>query len=111
MTPENLRSQIAAIKAEQKRLLQSSEAATYKKLIKLLVRLDPTGLLGVPSHEDEETNAFALYVFLGNCSSETECLGVIHQQFCHWFSEDVAGPVSRYQFLAKEVWALWNESE
>ncbi len=33
---------------------------------------------------------------------------IVHEEFARRFSPEIAGPVERYQFIAREIWAGWN---
>jgi hypothetical protein len=81
----------------------------YDRLTELFFRLDPIGI-GSEGNEDEyELEVGTILPRLSGCTSESDCLNVIHEEFVRWFDARIAGPASNYEPIAHEVWLIWNE--
>jgi hypothetical protein len=89
----------------------------YYQLAALFLRHDPIGIAfvshpNVQDNPDEyEPEVGTILPRLQKCSTESDCLKIIHEEFCRWFGEDVAGSIADYKIIAHETWVLWNEEK
>jgi hypothetical protein len=89
----------------------------YDKLSALLFYHDPLELAYmdhplVQDNPDEYDSVVDdILPKLAECWSEDECLNIIHNCFSRGFSADGVGPISKYNLIAHETWALWNEEK
>ena len=73
----------------------------------LLYRHDPVGI-GFGDNPDEyRPEAESIVASLPNARSVDDVLTLVHEEFVRWFDEDTAGPVDRYEDIARDVWAIW----
>jgi hypothetical protein len=109
MTTQDIRAERAKLRKEYRNL--------FGKLAALLFRHDPMDIayindLQVQDNPDEyEPEVGTILPRLRTCASEGDCLKVIHEEFCRWFGEETAGPISNYETIAHEAWIMWNDQE
>jgi len=78
-----------------------------KAVLKVLNIHDPVGLIadGAPDNEYEYQQA-AIVRKLPNCRSILETQQMLHDEFCHWFNPEKAGPIDKYRIPATELYRL-----
>ena len=66
---------------------------------------DPIGLLsiGCPQNEYEPEVGTVLPRLRGAHSAEA-VQRILHEEFCHWFSDEMAGPLDLYAAPAEAIW-------
>src|ERR1700677_699832 len=98
---------------KEREKLREKYKKKYDQLSELLFRHDPIGIafIGhdqVADNPDEyEPEVGTILPRLRDCSSEADCLKVIHEEFSRWFGGE-AGPISHYKKIAHETWIMWN---
>jgi hypothetical protein len=93
----------------QRDLLRAQYQNAYDRLATLLFQHDPIGIGFEDCPDEYEPEVATILPRLRGCSTETECLQVIHEEFCQWFGEETAGSPADYETIAHEVWIMWNE--
>jgi hypothetical protein len=77
----------------------------YKQVANILLKHDPVGIASVDSHEyDPEVSA--ILPQLKSCQSEKDVLEMVYSEFVKWFDKTTAGPKSKYNPIAKEIWEI-----
>jgi hypothetical protein len=77
----------------------------YDMVITILAEEDPVRLDPKVSPDGYELEAHTILPRLRACSNTQEVKAVVHEEFTRWFDPDVAGGISRYQRVAKRIWA------
>ncbi|WP_051343364.1 hypothetical protein [Pseudonocardia spinosispora] len=72
----------------------------------LLFRHDPIGINFEHNTDEYGPEARTIVPRLAEAATESDLRRIIHEEFTHWFSADIAGPVDRYAEIAREVWQL-----
>lgn len=77
---------------------------------KVLNRHDPVGLIadGAPADEYDYQQA-AIMRKLPACKSIERLQAMIHEEFCHWFNPEKAGPREKYKQPAVDLFRLYKE--
>lgn len=97
-------------RAERHRLKQA-HPQLFRDILEILNRHDPIGLVGIGAPDDEyEPEAGTILARLDEARSAGELERIVHEEFVSWFSEEIAGPRSRYEEAAREVWRAWETS-
>jgi hypothetical protein len=93
----------------QREQLRAQYQDAYDRLAALLFEHDPIGIGFEDCPDEYEPEVGTILPRLRECSSETECLQVIHEEFCQWFGAETAGSRADYETIAHDVWIMWNE--
>jgi hypothetical protein len=107
------REEIQAERAE----LRKQYGVVFDKLSALFFRHDPIGIsfenhsIAKDNPDEYEPEVGTILPRLEHCTSEAACLKAIHEEFCRWFGEDVAGPVAKHERIAHEAWIMWNDEK
>lgn len=104
--PESERERILA----NRRRLRSEYGDLYDRLASLLFLHDPVGINFETNTDEYEPEAGSILPRLRSASSSADVQRIVHHEFVSWVDDDIAGPETRYEAIAKEVWALWQES-
>ncbi|ADB74942.1 hypothetical protein [Geodermatophilus obscurus] len=73
----------------------------------LLYRHDPVGI-GFGDNPDEyRPEAGSIVARRPRARSVDDVVTLAHGEFVRWFDEDTAGPVDRYEDIARDAWAIW----
>lgn len=81
----------------------------FERMSALFCRFDPVGLNYETNTDEYEPEVGTILPRLAACGSAEEMHHVVYEEFCHWFSPEVAGSPDQYQALSVALWALWQE--
>jgi hypothetical protein len=76
----------------------------------LLFRHDPIGIKFEFNTDEYRSEAETITIRLPEAHSVEDVLRITHEEFIRWF-DDTAGPVTRYEAIAAEVWEVWSASD
>ena len=74
----------------------------------LLYRHDPIGIAFGDNPDEYRPEAEGIVPRLPRARSVDDVRKLVHEEFVRWFDEDTAGPVSRYEATARDVWSAWR---
>jgi len=96
------------VMTKAKKIVTSKRFA--KAVQKVINRHDPMGLIaeGAPADEYEYQQA-AIMRKLPACKSIHRLQAMIHDEFCHWFNPEKAGPREKYKQPAIDLFRLYKE--
>jgi hypothetical protein len=86
----------------------------FRQLRNIINRFDPMHLINIGAPADEyEPEVSTILLQLGNVKTKTQTLDLVHQEFCRWFGENVAGERRDYIKLARAIynWKIENFTE
>jgi hypothetical protein len=90
------------------KIVQSKAFA--KAVQKVINRHDPMGLIGEGAPVDEyDYQQAAIMRKLPACKSIDRLQAMIHDEFCHWFNPENAGPPEKYKQPALDLFRLYRE--
>ena len=89
----------------------------YGEVLALLFRHDPIGLNFGVNADEYDPEVRTILPRLHEATSVDDVCRIVHEEFVRWFDCDagkrispgIAGPQSRYQELAAELWVLWQQ--
>jgi hypothetical protein len=91
----------------ERALLRSQHGALYDELVALLFRHDPMHINFATNMDEYDPEVRTILPRLASCSSPEDVARVVHEEFVRWFHARLAGPLSRYEPMASEIWRLW----
>lgn len=74
----------------------------------LLYRHDPIGIAFGDNPDEYRPEAESIVARLDSARSVEDVHTLVHEEFVRWFDEDTAGPASRYEAIARDVWSSWG---
>jgi hypothetical protein len=73
---------------------------------------DPIGIAFDNENSDEyDAEVGTILPRLACCHSPTDVRQLVFEEFCKWFTPEVAGAEANYDVIAKELWSLWSKNE
>jgi len=75
-----------------------------------MLHCDPINLDYGFNPDEYYPEAAAVIPRLSSCSSSEDVLLVLHEEFCHFFGKDMAGPESAYTELANKIWMIITDT-
>ena len=93
---------------EDRRRLRREYGTLFDVVAEILFRHDPVGINFDSNTDEYEPEAETILPRLWNCRSAEDAAEVVHQEFQHWFTPEVAGPREKYDELAAEIWRVWS---
>jgi hypothetical protein len=88
--------------------LKNEYKEIYQQVTNILQKHDPVGIIFDDNADEYDPELSTILPKLKHCKSEREVLELVHQAFVKWFSESIAGPRTRYEQIAKEIWEIWS---
>ena len=70
----------------------------------LLYRHDPIGIAFGDNPDEYSPEAGSIVPRLLDVTTVEDVRRIVHEEFVRWFDADTAGPASRYQAVAQEIW-------
>ena len=99
---------IDAASKERKRKLAGQEHAV-EALERLLFEHDPIGINFESNVDEYRPEAETILLRRAEATTIADLTRIIHEEFINWFGDDTAGPPSRYEAIALELWTTWSE--
>lgn len=93
------------IQAENK-LLRAEYGDLFDSVAEVLFRHDPIGINFTNNTGEYHPEVRTILPRLKTCTSTSEVMSVVHQEFQKWFGSDLAGPEEDYRKIGEEVWGL-----
>jgi hypothetical protein len=83
----------------------------YREASAILFRHDPIGIAFDNENTGEyDTEVGTILPRLAHCQSPVEVRRIVFEEFCKWFTPEVAGKETNYDEIAEELWALWSKN-
>jgi hypothetical protein len=86
--------------------LRAAYQELFEALSEILFRLDPVGINFEDNSDEYEPEVGTILPRLCYVTDVDDIRFVVHDEFVKWFDSDFAGPESRYDAIAKEIWGL-----
>ena len=88
--------------------LRASYEGLYDELAAILFRHDPIGINFGDNTDEYEPEVARILPRLREIGSVGELRRIVHEVFVEMFDPDIAGPESRYESIAQDVWQTWQ---
>lgn len=88
-------------------LLRDEYGQFYDDLEALLFRHDPIHINFKTNTDEYDPEVRAILPRLSSCASAADVARMLHEVFVQFFTATSAGPLSRYEPIAAEVWERW----
>jgi hypothetical protein len=73
---------------------------------------DPIGLITDGAPVDEyDSEVGTVLPRLRGASSSADVRVILHEEFIHWFGDEVAGGIERYDRAAESIWAILSTNK
>jgi hypothetical protein len=89
-------------KGEYKVLFETTSA--------IMLKHNPIGLDFETNIDEYDPEARTVIPRLRDCASSGDVERVLHEEFCAWFTPELAGPAEAYRAMAEELWRFWSSS-
>jgi hypothetical protein len=76
-------------------------------VVALFLRHDPVGINYEINPDEYDPEARTVLPRLPAADSVDDVRQILHDEFAHWFGNEIAGPESDYGPLARELWEMW----
>ena len=91
----------------RKLLFVNSQNDSFEAIQRIISSADPVGLLQAGAPDDEyDTESRRVATLFQQRKSVDDLAIQIHRIFCKMFDTDTAGPIEKYQNIAKDIWEL-----
>ena len=79
-------------------------AAAYDQLSRILFAEDPIGINFKENTDEYEAEVGTILPRLRTCRSVDDVGRVVHEEFVKWFDASTAGPLRKYETIARRIW-------
>jgi hypothetical protein len=93
----------------ERRVLKREHKAVFLEASALFYRFDPVGIGADMPSDEYEPEVGTILRRLRDCRDVGEVQDVVHEEFCRWFSSEIAGPRHRYTAVSVALWELWQD--
>lgn len=90
--------------------LRAAYGDLYDGLLALLCDGDPVGINFETNEDEYAPEVDRILPRLNSAASRDDVRRIVHEEFVRWFDAETAGPPSRYDRVADELWARWRDS-
>jgi hypothetical protein len=89
--------------------LNEKNDALFASVSALLFEADPVNIAcsDKSNPEEYEIEARTILPRLPDAASPHDVAVIVHEEFCYYFDEDIAGPQESYTEVAEKIWASW----
>lgn len=85
-----------------------NNSALFASVSALLFEADPMSINFESNPEEYEPEVGTILPRLPAATSPQDVAVIVHEEFCHWFGEEIAGPIEHYAAVAEKIWASWR---
>lgn len=75
----------------------------------MLFAADPIGISFDTNTDEYDAEAESIVPRLTRATSEADAIEIVFSKFQRWFGPDIAGPRSRYERVASDIWRAWEK--
>jgi len=98
-------------RAERQTSLKEAYGALYGHVSRLVREAYPIGLIAIGTPIDEyDVEISTILPCLREATSARDVQRIVHEEFVHWFSAEIAGPPEIYATVSQEIWKTSQES-
>ncbi|MCB9668110.1 MAG: hypothetical protein H6734_01420 [Alphaproteobacteria bacterium] len=97
------------IGADRRAVRDAFGADLWDEVSNILFEHDPIGINFGRNTDEYEPEVQTILPRLVACATPEEAQRVIFEEFEKWFGVGHAGPIERYDRLARRVWDVWTE--
>jgi hypothetical protein len=94
----------AARAREARRRNATGEEALVLEVSAILFAADPIGINLETNLDEYDPEAQSIVTRLPEAASAQDLQSICVEEFTHWFAADLAGPVERYEAIARDIW-------
>lgn len=89
--------------------LKALYSALYIEVSRLLREADSIRLIEIGAPDDEyDPEVSTILPRLREAKSPADVERILHEEFCHWFGAETAGPTAHYAAVSNEIWEVRN---
>ena len=89
--------------------LKAAYGDLYTEVSRLLREADPIRLISRGAPDDEyDVEVRTILPRLREAKSSDNVQRIVHEEFVHWFSAEIAGPAAQYAAVSKKIWEVWK---
>jgi hypothetical protein len=90
--------------------LKAAYGALYTEVSRLMREADPIRLIAIGAPEDEyDVELRTILPRLREAKSADDVQRIVHEEFVHWFSAEIAGSAAGYADVSKKIWKARNK--
>ena len=98
-------------RADRQKSLKEAFGELYIQVSRLVREADPIGLIAIGTPKDEyDIEVGTILPRLREATSARDVQGIVHEEFVHWFTAEIAGPLEIYAAVSEEIWKTWQAS-
>ncbi len=96
-------------RADRQKSLKEAFGELYIQVSRLVREADPIGLIAIGTPKDEyDVEVGTILPRLREVTSARDVQRIVHEEFVHWFSAEIAGPPEIYATVSEEIWKTWR---
>ena len=90
--------------------MEAAYGDLYTDVSRLMRESDPIRLIAIGAPEDEyDVELRTILPRLREAKSPDDVQRIVHEEFAHWFSAEIAGPAEQYADVSKKIWEARNK--
>jgi hypothetical protein len=97
--------------SDHRKTLRNEYKRLHEWLSALLFEEDPIGINFEDNTDEYDLEAGTIVPRLKDCHGVEDVSAVVHEEFVHWFDEEIAGPPERYAKIAARIWSEMTEPQ
>lgn len=90
--------------------MKAAYGALYTEVSRLVREAYPIRLIAKGTPDDEyDPEVSTILPRLREAKSPDDVQRIVHEEFVHWFSAEIAGPAEQYADVSKKIWEARNK--
>ena len=96
-------------RADRQKSLKEAYGELYVQVSRLVREADPIDLIAIGTPKDEyDVEVRTILPRLREATSARDVQRIVHEEFVHWFTAEIAGPPEIYATVSEEIWKTWR---
>jgi hypothetical protein len=90
--------------------LTAAYGALYTEVSRLVREADPIRLIAIGTPDDEyDPEVSTILPRLREAKSPDDVQRIVHEEFVHWFTVEIAGSAADYADVSQKIWEVRNK--
>ncbi len=90
--------------------LEAEYGSLYTEVSRVMREADPIRLIAIGAPEDEyDVEIRTILPRLREAKSSDDVQRIVHEEFVHWFTAEIAGSAADYADVSQKIWEARNK--
>jgi hypothetical protein len=96
---------------EDTKALKEKYGPLFDTVSAALFAADPMHINFRDNTDEYDLEAGSILARLDEASTVEQATAIVHEEFCKWFTDSVAGPQEKFSVVTSQIWDAWSAAK